>query len=88
MRSIKFFSCIYMYSGTTGSSSLSSMEARRGCIQRLHDQICQLTGQDVDLSSLLVTSDLEVKKGQIGLLCDEQRFGIEPFFIAKGEEGL
>ncbi|XP_071480621.1 midasin-like [Diadema antillarum] len=74
-------------SGTTSSSSLSPAKARRLCLGRLRDQILQLTGQDVDLSHMIVTSDLDGEKasrGHASVSSDGKWFGVESFYIKCG----
>ncbi|XP_072178223.1 midasin-like [Diadema setosum] len=74
-------------SGTTSSSSLSPAKARQLCLGRLRDQILQLTGQDIDLSHMMVTSDLVGEKASWGcasVSSDWKWFGVEPFYIKCG----
>nr|XP_054753628.1 midasin-like [Lytechinus pictus] len=75
-------------SGTTSNSLVPPTQARHTCIRWLSYQIKQLTDQEIDLSSLLVTSDLsdlkEVKGHGGGIVCEGNKFGIRPFFIKRG----
>ncbi|XP_022106859.1 midasin-like [Acanthaster planci] len=71
-------------SGTTSSASLPPHQARHLSLNFLRDQIWRLVGQDIDLTSLTVTSkatgspSVKVVDSRDGL------FGIEPFYIPRG----
>ncbi|XP_070579649.1 LOW QUALITY PROTEIN: midasin-like [Ptychodera flava] len=70
--------------GTTSGSSLSPNEARTMCLRFLQKQIFEMTGQAVDMTSLIVNSDPEGAVCANPVELTDQAFGIQPFFIPRG----
>ena len=64
---------------------MTPTEARKQCLKYLHDQIWQLADQDIDLTSLTVTSDLDGSKKSNPVIARDGMFGIQPFYIQLGK---
>ncbi|XP_038059526.1 midasin-like [Patiria miniata] len=71
-------------SGSTSNTSLTPHQARHLSLNFLRDQVWRLVGQDVDLTSLMVTSEVKGSEGVKVVDSKDGLFGIEPFYIPRG----